>query len=512
MRLPQIRITTGNLLFLVFVAAVNLGLARHFYPRLAQGDSFDPDWSNTLELLVGLSPLINLAVIGILWFLAGAFRDRLSRRPIDQRKSFRGFTYFCVHFGVLGCLISYLMPRIFEDYLDYLQPVSRFTDETLARFAETKTHPDLSLFLDCFLLGVFLSGPPILAGWVGGMIARRCSSILPRRRFQILTVLITLGFAATAGAVAVTPQPFWERSIPVDLEFEVVDQESGEPIVGSFLRITEVFYDHDCARALTGPDGRARLTAKLVTTGERNAFRVMGSVDPWGQWLEVFAPGYQTRRTSLIEVLGPTLDLEHPRPGRITLARKTTADEPFREFAGTYGKFIIEPDGRFSFARFPICGNGRSCLEFGYLSKVGDEIVVHAIRHPGKEPGYIVASNYRFIAWGERLYFCPTEDASVQSLCRAGLRLGSTDYLEFWANPRESDTTKPRTGLPKFPWQIWAKFAFDEVTLRSGDNCLKMALGQIFKYAGHQSQLFLGNVRSESDPLERDLPIGVAIP
>ena len=72
-----------------------------------------------------------------------------------------------------------------------------------------------------------------------------------------MTCLVSLGFAGVALAIAVTPQPFVDEQ-EVELDFQVVDKDSGQPIGAAFLRMTDPFNSNAIPpRALTGADGRA---------------------------------------------------------------------------------------------------------------------------------------------------------------------------------------------------------------------------------------------------------------
>jgi hypothetical protein len=472
MRPPRIRITTGTLLFVVLIVAVNCGVARHYYPTLKDNPNCYIWWNDPLQLMVGLFPLLNVAIVGMLLLLARALNSFRRERAMGTRLTPPGFTYFSVHLVALGCFTALVMPGVFEKYREYLQPSLNFMENIWSHFLTEKTNHDSWLFLMYVMLGVFLSGPLLLISWIGGMVARRYAVSLPRRRIVGLTVLVSLGFAATALAVAMTPQPFREYHDEVNLDFQIVDKESGEPIGASFLLVTRAFRPdlQPASSALTGPDGRARLALELLTVGERNSFRTMGTIETWGQWLEISAPGFQTRRTSLSEVLGSSMDLEHPRLGRVALARGKATEDSFRDIAGKYGNFRIERDGRFTYHRSGVCLNVRSREEFGYVSRMGDEFVLHPIPEPGREADSSMRKTYRLIQWSEHLYFCSTDDLTLQRVCRAGL-----------PNLRDSDREKPLTGWPRLPLKVWVKFAIDELTLRSEENSLKMALQSLFE-------------------------------
>ena len=115
-------------------------------------------------------------------------------------------------------------------------------------------------------------------------------------------------------AIMLTPIEFAEER-DIALDFQVVDKASGQPITGGFVRISDTF-DDEWAIPMTfgGPDGRARLSGRFRAFGERNVFRIMAEFSPWGRWLEISAPNYQTLRVTLPEVVGAELGLGHRRP------------------------------------------------------------------------------------------------------------------------------------------------------------------------------------------------------
>ena len=61
---------------------------------------------------------------------------------------------------------------------------------------------------DTFMVGLFISGPPLLLALIGHAIATRCAATLPRYRFRLMACLVSLGFASTALAVSLMPEPF----------------------------------------------------------------------------------------------------------------------------------------------------------------------------------------------------------------------------------------------------------------------------------------------------------------
>ena len=102
-----------------------------------------------------------------------------------------------------------------------------------------------------------LSGPALILACIGGVFAQRAAATLTGQRFRILTAMVSFGFACVALAIWVTPRPFAEDQ-DVDLDFRIVDNNSGEPIAAAYVRLTDPF-DHlsKPPNALTRADGRA---------------------------------------------------------------------------------------------------------------------------------------------------------------------------------------------------------------------------------------------------------------
>ena len=248
------------------------------------------------------------------------------------------------------------------------------------------------LIAESALLGVLVSGPPLVLSWIGQMLAKRCAAMLPRPRFLALTGLVTLGFASAGLAIAVMPQPF-EDEQEIAIDFQVVDRDSGRPIAAALLCIADPFsYDPDSVtpRAFADVNGHARLTGRFVASGERNAFRTMGTFSPWGRWLEVSAAGHRMVRMPLTEVLGPVADPACPCVGRVVLDRGPTPENAFGDLAGTYSGgggfggswFKIEPDGRFAWGAYGCTFRSR---EYGTIRRRGELIELTPIPHPGEE-------------------------------------------------------------------------------------------------------------------------------
>jgi len=315
------------------------------------------------------------------------------------------------------------------------------------------------------------------------MLARWCAATLPRDRFRALTCLVSLDFTGVGLAIAVTPRPF-EVEQDVDLDFQIVDQASGQPIGAAFLRMTDPFNSKMIPpNAFTGADGRAELTGRFRASGQRNAFQTMGVFSPWGRWLEVSAPDYQTVRIPLPEVMGPHIDLERRRLRTVSLTAGRTPEGSLDDIAGIYdygsnalGAWRLEILGDGRFAWFAAGCSGPYLQEYGYLKRNDGEIQLVPIPHPGKESG--MTSKFKVIEWGSRMYLSTTDDHDLQSFCREALIPNHlTNSTETYRGClRVSDREKPRIGLPRLPAKVWVKFLLDEMSLRNEEGSLRLAL------------------------------------
>ena len=282
-----------------------------------------------------------------------------------------------------------------------------------------------------------------------------------------------------------------ERS--VDLDFQVIDRDSGQPVAGAFVRISNPFAfgeeEPPIPMALTGPDGRVRLTGRFPVVGIRNAFRSLGTFSPWGRWLKVSAVGHQTLRIALPEVLGPHIELERTRRHRVALVKGVTPEGSFRDIAGVYAMpgsacggidvFVIEPDGRFAWSI-------ASCVppdfeQYGYLKRNKREIELARIRHRGAESDGTLSSTIRVLGWDGELYLTSKEDRGLGEFCRAALDLRLRSDREethggYKCVAGLSSVAKPTESLPRIPVKVWVKFLVDELSLQNEDGLLKLAL------------------------------------
>ena len=293
MRLPRVRFTVGTLLFSVAVAAANLWAFR----RLTETEVsvFGSVSYRVLPAGVGVIPLVDAALVGI-WLCASRRLRSVRQRYVGTpRSSSLSATYFRLQLLMLGGLAYLFMPDAVGTIRELLECATEISAEGWAVCFGDPDETGPWLIAESALLGVLVSGPPLVLSWIGQMLAKRCAATLPWPRFLALTGLVTLGFASAGLAIAVMPQPF-EDEQEIAIDFQVVDRDSGRPIAAAFLCIADPFsYDPDSVtpRAFADVDGHARLTGRFVASGERNAFRTMGTFSPWGRWLEVSAAGHR---------------------------------------------------------------------------------------------------------------------------------------------------------------------------------------------------------------------------
>ena len=220
--------------------------------------------------------------------------------------------------------------------------------------------------------------------------------------------------------------------------------------------------------------------------GERNAFRTMGEFSPWGRWLEISAPNYQTLRVTLSEIVGAELGLEHRRRLTIGLAKGKTPDGPFRDIAGAYvmggsgfgfSAFVIAPDGRFAWI---ISG----CMppdfqQYGYLRRREREIELVRIPHPGFESDRALNATLRVIGWRDELYITSRKDRGLRLLCEAALSPQSWPEWEedisggYVLAPNSVDPGEPHAALPGIPLTVWLKVAMNELRHRPEERIVR---------------------------------------
>ena len=137
----------AHLLWLIALAALNLTLLRYSEAFTDLGPKFVG--------LVGLMPLFDVFVLSLYLALTRRFRVALVRR--DARKSFvDSMATVSGPILILGMASCLLFPEV---VLQTLDPVFTPFDQ---RFKVTEYPPEMRGFLIGSLLGLLVSGPPIL--------------------------------------------------------------------------------------------------------------------------------------------------------------------------------------------------------------------------------------------------------------------------------------------------------------------------------------------------------------
>ena len=212
-RLPRVQISLRQLLCVVAIVALNAGVFRYVYRTAGEGAyggfplsdrwldySFDPRHVpaiGSISFAVGFIPLLNAALIGVLQGAARRFRS--SRiRPEEFTRSPAGFTFFNVHFLALGCVILIVVTVAIATYALIVENSLRTTGDRIVGFF-THFGDSLTWFaLECLILCLAVSGPPLMLSWIAGFVAKRCVAKLPPRRFKVMTGLVSFGFAGVA--------------------------------------------------------------------------------------------------------------------------------------------------------------------------------------------------------------------------------------------------------------------------------------------------------------------------
>ena len=247
MPLPRPQVSLRSVLVGVAFVALNCAVYRYLC---------EVDWASEDAgyFAIGSLPLFNFALVGIVSFVAKRARSRWSGREANLPACPAGFTFFSLHFLALGHIASSFGPRAMKSQLEFLRPVAEFVSKAWSAAVEPYGRAVPDAILEGVFLGVVISGPLLVLSWIGSAFAKRCAATLPLRRFRVLACLVSLGFASVALAVAVTPQPFTDEQ-NIDLDFQIVDQESGQQIHAALLQISDAFSYTTPERVLTDADG-----------------------------------------------------------------------------------------------------------------------------------------------------------------------------------------------------------------------------------------------------------------
>ena len=479
--MPRQQRSLRSLILIVAVAALNLAAYRAFYRRAGDDPSTVPLSLAAKDVVIGSLPLLDVALIGTLFYvLRRTPSSRRGREPLPCPRP-AGVAFLSLHFLCLGCVLFMLMPGPIKDYL---ATATLVTDREWQ--AVTDQYPvDCTLFvMKCSILGILISGPPLLLSWLGSVLARHYAATVSQRRFAVMTCLVSFGFALTGLAIWLRPRPFAEEH-DVELQLQIIDKDSCQPIGATAVRITDQLNPNAISPiAITDNAGWAKVTGRFPATGERIAFGTIGIFSTWGRWLEISASHLEMVRVPLAEVVGPHVELDRASVRKIEVSRDKPSGNSFQDIAGGYSSsigeqawhFEIEQDGRFVWT-------ASGCIppddhECGYMTRDGQEIQVVPSPHPGHEFHGMMPLRLQAIRWGERLYLSATEDYEFQAFCRAGLNLKppANAVYSVGGYVRDSDRGNPRTGLPALPPKVWVNFLLDLLGRRNDNGSAKPAV------------------------------------
>ncbi len=316
------------------------------------------------------------------------------------------------------------------------------------------------------------------------------------------TLLLALSLAAS-------PAP--RDKLNVDLEFQVVDADSGSPISGALVALVYPYTDEPIrtSYAKAQADGIARLThtfhigearslvngpAPLRERAEELGWNLLRCIllrpacdfsirVPKGmhyedtchvcygdRWLEVSAMGYRRLAIPLTTFTGEIGDFRAPNPPRVTveLRRGDTPADSLAEWAGEYREMNsinnstlrILADGRFT-RTTPDWEFDRP--QYGYAAISGDEFKFLSEKHDTYHSGFpYETQRFAPVTWGGRRYiidarglrdFCAIVRQGKVCDCHFG-RTGSV-YL------RVGDEKLKPQGAPELP-RKWASYLLPE--------------------------------------------------
>jgi hypothetical protein len=437
-----------------------------------------PEHEVVLELALGVLPLANIAVIGVLrWAGRRSWLMGDDVGVATRRGSVAGVTFFSVQFVLLAIVAARYAPDIVGPFL------REALDEAARRSTNQIANPDeLLRFIEvATILGVVVSGPALLISWAGGMLANRWAATKSRDRFYAMAGLLSLIFACADLKIGLRFRPFDDQRT-VSMEIRILDSETERPLTGARVVMTDAFVREantiDVA-VLTDASGRARLAGRFASSGGRNAFHEVATFSTWGHWLSISAPGYATRRLSLTEVVRPLPDVGAPVTGTVALRRGDSASDRFGDVAGSYlsifrwaggDSMVIQPDGRFAWSSGRICPDQPYSMDYGDLKRREHALRFVPIPHFDRESDPRGIPAYRAVRWGDGVYLCVDDPNTLAALCRAAIiqhipsrsrRLtDGVPRCEFIRGTllRVSDQGKPRRGWPDLPLEVWVRY------------------------------------------------------
>jgi hypothetical protein len=111
----------------------------------------------------------------------------------------------------------------------------------------------------------------------------------------------------------------WIGKTTYNLLFEIVDADSRQPIENALIRIHDREVRSDGSEARTGPNGRAEISYRFITSGTDSLFKKTGWIRFWETELEVSAESYQPVHKELSNLTEPLRDLYGPPLPSLTI-------------------------------------------------------------------------------------------------------------------------------------------------------------------------------------------------
>jgi hypothetical protein len=464
-----------------------------------------------LAIGVGAIPLADVALIGVLRLALRRLRARREDGAAETATKVPAGTFLCLHFLALTAFAALIIPDTIERrVLGTSRTAPRVNDMGFVARLFT---------IEALIVGLVVSGPPLLLSWVGSRVANRWMTRMSRRRFLAMTGLVSLGFFFAGLSLCAVPQRFNEVQL-LTLTARVVDENSGRPIAGAVVRLTDQFpivYEARSSQALTEPAGRAHVTGVFEVVGRFNAFRDWGVMVPWGRWLDVSAADHRGRRLALTEILGSRADAHLPDLGTVALALGEPPAKQFGDLAGSYNKngdgsqrcwLNIEPDGRLTWGELtydvdPVTRKAtvpKQRREYGFLNRHDRTIEFVVVPHPDGLVDPRLKLRYRLVEWEDGLYLCPDDPRKLRRFCWAAPKPNRPSDWErrmflslppgfkvSWSIPhisefqdgiylRDSGVELSWRVLPRLPLIVWIRFAVVDMYFCHQQAWLRQAL------------------------------------
>ena len=478
MRRTRARLRVGMLLWGTAIVAANCAAYR-FSDEIEE--LLPDDVRSYAYFFPACFPLFTMAIFGTAFSLSRLIQRLWTRRQPALAGFSAGATLISVHFSVLAILGRNHVGRGFMA----LPWLVRAYESWVTRLSASHLGIPIPAWVNVGSLAFFtiiLSGPPILVAAIGGLLTRRYARVSSPLRFRGLACAVSFGFACVTLTLLLELHPFRAEQ-NVEMSFRIVDKESRQPIQGAFVQISSEFGPHaQSPRALSGPNGRARVTQTFWVKGRRHAFRAMGEFSTWGWFLDVHAPGFPRVCIPLPDALGLSADSEAPT-STIAMTRDAAPADAFRDVAGVYRRTDIEENRDFHLL---ISRDGRLGSDnarwgfhpYGMVSRRDGKLELRIFPCFGKDVDPSMRCPYLPIRWRGKRYLASTQDSDLRGFCRAAIlaypRGRSLSARNVYV--RKFDEEQEEAGLPSLPISVWWRFVIAELTFQDVDGLLRTSL------------------------------------